>query len=171
MKIQNTQPLGIQEPELQRAKNPQAPGEFDRLFNREVQSDAAEQAKDAARAAETRTGLHDIGNPALLEARNARESAATARFAEQAQREADAQEMEGMFAALDSYAGQLAQNGKANMRQAYSLLENLAGSIADFRARHAGMEQNQPELAALVNELDVLATTETFKFNRGDYSM
>ncbi len=77
--------------------------------------------------------------------------------------------MESLFAGMDDYAAMLGSGEAAALRDAYSLLENMTGDIASFRAAYPNMETEQPELASLVNELEVLTVTETFKFNRGDY--
>jgi hypothetical protein len=160
MKIQNEQLRALREAEAGKPKKTR-PGEaFDRLLNREVRKENAQQTAESAPAP------RNMPNPALIGAQAALESAAPTSGPEAL--ESAAQEMEGMFATLDSYAGQLALDGKADLRQAYALLENLTGRIADFKSRHMTGESATP-LAPLLHELEVLTTTETIKFNRGDY--
>lgn len=77
-------------------------------------------------------------------------------------------QVEGLFADMESYASQLRSNSTESLRDAYAVLHNMSESIAQLKSDSSGLNKS-PELAALVNELDVLTTTEMFKFNRGDY--
>ena len=77
--------------------------------------------------------------------------------------------MDGMFATIEQYAGQLAQGATPDLKSAYGLLRDLDGQIDGFKSRYPTAGQDMPELAAMLNELDVLAATEKFKLNRGDY--
>jgi hypothetical protein len=160
MKIQNEQLRALREAEAGKQKKTR-PGEaFDRLLSREVRKENAQQTAESAPAP------RNMPNPALSGAQAALESAAPISGPEALDRAA--QEMEGMFTALDNYAGQLALDDKADLRQAYALLESLGGRIADFKSRHMTAGSQGP-LSSLLNELEVLTTTETIKFNRGDY--
>jgi hypothetical protein len=161
MKIRNEQQLrALREAEARNLKKARPDEAFDRLLNREVRKDAARQTAESALSPRT------MPSAALLGASTAAGGAAPV-FGPEAV-ESAAQEMEGMFDTLDSYAGQLALDGKADLRQAYALLESLAGRIADFKTRHMTAGAQAP-LSSLLNELEVLTTTETIKFNRGDY--
>ncbi len=80
-----------------------------------------------------------------------------------------ARQMEGIFANLEAYAATLGANGQANLRTANEQLDSMTGKLAALKAAFPGMQEEMPEIAAMVNELDVLATTERFKFNSGDY--
>lgn len=80
-----------------------------------------------------------------------------------------AQRLEGMFSAMENYAAQIGSGNDTDLRGAYALLEDMSGQVANFKSRFPNAASEQPALAALLNEVDVLATTETFKFNRGDY--
>jgi hypothetical protein len=160
MKIQNEQLRALREAEAGSQKKARPGEEFDRLLSREVQRENAQQAAESAPAP------RNMPSPALLGAQAAVDSAAPISGPEALEKAA--QEMEGMFATLDSYAGQLALDDKADLRQAYALLESLGGRIADFKSRHMTAGSQGP-LSSLLSELEVLTTTETIKFNRGDY--
>ncbi len=80
-----------------------------------------------------------------------------------------ARQMEGIFANLEAYAATLGANGQPHLRTANEQLDSMTGKLAALKAAFPGMQEEMPEIAAMVNELDVLATTERFKFNRGDY--
>ncbi len=56
-----------------------------------------------------------------------------------------------------------------SLRDAYALLEGIETQVSTLKKDNKlSLEQN-PDLASLVNELEVMSTTEKIKFNRGDY--
>ena len=65
--------------------------------------------------------------------------------------------------------GDAGKNG--SLRQAYALLQGIDGQVASLKENTAGLRGQNPGLDTLVNNLEVLATTEKFKFNRGDYNV
>lgn len=72
----------------------------------------------------------------------------------------------------DSYVSTLGDAGKnGSLRQAYELLQGIDGQVAALKENTAGLRGQNPGLDTLVNNLEVLATTEKFKFNRGDYNV
>ncbi|MCH5276624.1 MAG: hypothetical protein J1E80_02190 [Desulfovibrionaceae bacterium] len=70
---------------------------------------------------------------------------------------------------LDSYAAGLGDPSSDGLRRAWSALESLDGTIAGMRQDLGKLSQPNAELESMLNELEVLAATEKFKFNRGDY--
>ena len=69
----------------------------------------------------------------------------------------------------DNYAQSLGDASESGgLRQAYGMLEGIAGEVRGLKEDAATLESH-PGLKSLVDELDVLATVEQFKFNRGDY--
>lgn len=71
----------------------------------------------------------------------------------------------------DSYVNALGSSGQSgSLRDAYSLLQGIDGQVASLKANTEGVRGQNAGLDSLVNELDVMTTTEKFKFNRGDYS-
>ncbi|MDR2892760.1 MAG: hypothetical protein LBV80_06730 [Deltaproteobacteria bacterium] len=77
--------------------------------------------------------------------------------------------IEGLLGQWDQYAAAIGGGAGGNLRSAYGLLSNLSGGVAELKNSMPGLLAGNPELASLVNELDVMTTTETIKFNRGDY--
>ncbi len=70
----------------------------------------------------------------------------------------------------EEYAGQLeAQGASPDLKDAYRKLSQIGGEIERLKAENPDMAQRNPGLKSLVDELEVLSVTETFKFNRGDY--
>lgn len=83
------------------------------------------------------------------------------------------QQASGALDTWDSYVGALQQAGttgtQATLRDAYGLLQGLDGQIAALKQGAQPVLGQNPGLANIVQELDVMAATEKFKFNRGDY--
>ena len=75
------------------------------------------------------------------------------------------EQVESVLDGFDAYAESLRAPGGTGLKDAYAELEGIEATVADLK-------QSVPAdsgLSGLVNELDVLASTEKFKFNRGDY--
>lgn len=71
----------------------------------------------------------------------------------------------------DSYVVAIHASEKSgSLRDAYALLEGIGGQLAGLKAEAASVRGRNAGLDALINELDVMTTTEKFKFNRGDYN-
>ena len=159
MKIHNEQMRALQEVEAHRTKSGKASQEFGVLLNRQL--DAGPSTVAPENTAALAPGFLSMPLAGILE-----DSALPG--AQQAKDPSS--RMENIFAVAERYADQLALNDKTNLREAYSLLESMSSQIAEFKSRFPNMREEQPALAAMLNEVDVLAVTETFKFNRGDYS-
>lgn len=72
----------------------------------------------------------------------------------------------------DSYVNALgASEQGGSLRDAYALLQGIDGQVSSLKASTAGVRGQNAGLDSLVNELDVMTTTEKFKFNRGDYTV
>lgn len=67
----------------------------------------------------------------------------------------------------ESYTAAL--NGGTDLRSVYDLLQNMTSGVKDLKASMPGFLESNSALGSLVNELDILSTTENIKFNRGDY--
>jgi hypothetical protein len=79
------------------------------------------------------------------------------------------QQASGLLDTLNAYMNALSARGAdGNLKAIYPLLEGVERQVGALKqgaaplAKHAG-------LASLINELEILATAEKFKFNRGDY--
>lgn len=71
----------------------------------------------------------------------------------------------------DSYANEISKSkGKANLQEAYGYLQGLDGQINALKQSSKGLLDKSPGLANIIEEIDVMRVTETFKFNRGDYA-
>ena len=76
-------------------------------------------------------------------------------------------EASGVLNMWDDYARALGGGSDASLRDAWSALEGLDSGIAKLRSNP--LAQSDAALGGLVNELEVMAAAERFKFNRGDY--
>jgi hypothetical protein len=68
----------------------------------------------------------------------------------------------------DDYTAQLASGSQDDsLKKAYGVLTNIASGVQELKNNlPAGASST---LSSMVNEMDVMTTTEQIKFNRGDY--
>jgi hypothetical protein len=157
MKIQTEQIHALRQEETQR-KAGQTPEGFEALLARQLEAEKGRAP--GAEAGAVARGLAPLPlTEGILPSAPAIQEEATA----------IASRLEGLFTGLEDYARQLAADSPEALRSAYALLEGAAGEIASLKSAYPDMAQGQPALAAMVNELEILAVNETFKFNRGDY--
>ena len=83
-------------------------------------------------------------------------------------------EVSELLEVVDSYGAALAGEGKeqtqASLKSVYSLLETIGGKTEQLKGDLAQIGNN-PVLSGILNELEVMAATEKFKLNRGDYAV
>jgi len=84
-------------------------------------------------------------------------------------RQAVMDNVNSLLSQWEKYAGQLADGGSGQLRQAYGTLENIQTGVKRLKDEHPGLDGQSPQLSSMVNELEVMAATEQIKFNRGDY--
>ena len=71
----------------------------------------------------------------------------------------------------DSYISALGKPGADNsLRDAYALLQGVDTEVSALKQNAQPVLGQNPNLAGIINELEVLTATEKFKFNRGDYN-
>jgi len=81
------------------------------------------------------------------------------------------QQASGLLDSMNAYVDALSARGAdGNLKAIYPLLEGLERQMGVMKQGAAPLEAKHAGLAGLMNELEVLMTTEKFKFNRGDYS-
>lgn len=76
-------------------------------------------------------------------------------------------EVENLLGHWEEYAQQL--ENSASLKDVYASLERVAQAVDKLRQAAPNAAAGQAALEDVVGELDVLAVTELFKFNRGDY--
>lgn len=79
--------------------------------------------------------------------------------------------MEKMDALLSKWENYSRVIGAADgdLREGYTLLADIRHDISEVKDSLANASATEQGLAPMIEELDILATTEEFKFNRGDY--
>lgn len=90
----------------------------------------------------------------------------------EAQGQSDAiytQNVEKLLDKWDLYSQALARPDAASLKDVNSLLDGMGTELAALKAALPELGGADEGLAGLVNELEVLATTERIKLNRGDY--
>ena len=71
----------------------------------------------------------------------------------------------------DNYAKTLGSSTEgSSLRNAYSILESIDNQVAQLKSQTAELGHQNSGLNALINELEIMTTTEKIKFNRGDYA-
>ncbi len=87
-------------------------------------------------------------------------------------RQALLNEIENSLSSLDLYTQSIqSQNASFNMKQAWQGLTAFNQSVNDLRQNYASLSEQDSSLDAMINDLEIMAVTETYKFNRGDYSL
>lgn len=152
--------LQEQQAQLPRRNNGQASG-FDALFNQQLQPDAAALAGMAASPVAVQA---DIYAQTLLNSEQEHgdldpDSAVLQAAFEQAS---------GTLALWDNYTRILGgATSDSSLRDAWGMLEGIDAQVAQMH-NHPARALN-PGLDGVLNELEIMAATEKFKFNRGDY--
>ena len=80
------------------------------------------------------------------------------------------QQASSLLDSVNAYVNALSARGAdGNLKAIYPLLEGLEQRMGVLKQGGTSLEGKHAGLASLINELEVLTTTEKFKFNRGDY--
>ena len=159
MKIQNEQLQALQQQAEAKAKKPGAAGVFDALLSEELGATAAPGQTASGQPVSTAAALLGLNGVSPTTSVEVTPESALA---------AVAQSIDAMLSGLDEYADALS-SPEGDLRKAYGILQDmdknltaLRESSPDLATRHAGM-------AAMLDEISVIARAETVKMNRGDY--
>ncbi|WP_319582989.1 hypothetical protein [uncultured Pseudodesulfovibrio sp.] len=156
MKIRPDQIEGVQSEQTQRRnKAQQSDSDFGDLLNQEVAR--GEQIAPQSVAPPL------IVNPLLA----ASQVAAVQPVSEDGAQVAG--QVESILDKWDDYAATLA-DPEAGLKSAYGTLDEIADDVASLKAEQPDLGTTHPGLKSIVDELETLAATEQFKFNRGDYA-
>lgn len=80
--------------------------------------------------------------------------------------------IENSLSSLDMYTQSIqSQDASFDMKQAWQGLTAFNQSVNDLRQNYASLSEQDSSLDAMINDLEIMAVTETYKFNRGDYSL
>ena len=161
MKIQNEQLQALQQQTDIKAKSPQANGVFDALLSKELDTAAAPGQVASAQVFPTSAVLFGLNGISPTEA--------AAETPESVALAAVAQSIDDMLGGLDVYAKTLSAPQGADLRKAYGLLQSMDNDLAALRERSPDLATRHAGMAALLDEISVIAKAETVKMNRGDY--
>lgn len=153
--------LQEQQAQLPRRSNNQAQG-FEALLNNQLSAGSAiDKTLNPNAAQEAQANLY---SQLILET----PKTDNAMDPDMAVLEAAFEQASGTLDMWDKYAAILGSSpADSALRDAYSLLEGIDDRIMELRNNPSA--NSNPALNGLLNELEVLSTTEKFKFNRGDY--
>ncbi len=78
-------------------------------------------------------------------------------------------QLSSLLDGFDAYTQVLGSGNEGNLKAAYAALDKLSGTVSSLKGSMSDAAAKHPELNDVLNELEVLAYTEQFKLNRGDY--
>ncbi|SKA72538.1 Class II flagellar assembly regulator [Paucidesulfovibrio gracilis DSM 16080] len=157
MKIHPDQIEGVRQSQQQQQtdKTKQPSTSFDDLLGQEVAKSAEVAKTPGATPATPLAGVNPLlGLQAVQQVQSTDAGQAAAK-------------VEAALDGMDNYTEKLrnvAPDG-SGLREAHSALQNMQGQVDGLKS----VADQEPGLRNIVNELEVLARTEQFKFNRGDY--
>ena len=134
----------------------------------------AQQMELAAKGAGAKTTAQNTALPSGIVGQmlltNAEKTSAPTDPVEQVMQQA-LDQASGALDMWESYVNALGKPGaENNLREAYALLQGLDTQVSSLKRGAEPVLGQNPNLASLVNELEIMTATEKFKFNRGDYN-
>ncbi len=69
---------------------------------------------------------------------------------------------------FNTYANSIAQ-AQPDLKQAWNNLNAFNQSVSELRQNYSNLPQQNSSLDSMINDLEIMSVTETYKFNRGDY--
>ncbi|MDL2307017.1 hypothetical protein LJC48_03195 [Desulfovibrio sp. OttesenSCG-928-C06] len=170
MKIQNDYIKALQQ-QAEAQQKPQTgqvgqPGLFDGLLSSQLQH--AGTANSGSTMSQN-AGLMQTDQTAALAVLMQTQASADSTAATSGESAEAAERIGSLLDQWDQYAAALSGNSGADLRGVYGMLQGMTQNVRELKSSMSGLLEQDPNLAAMVNELDVMTTTETIKFNRGDY--
>jgi len=148
MKIRPDQIEGVSSEQIRRQRTQQSGQGFGDILSQEVSKGETQTANIVA---------PPVVNPMLsLQAMQSVESTDESGAAGQ---------VESILDQWDDYTAALA-DPEGGLKNAYGALDRIADGVAALKEDQASLD---PGLKSIVDDLETLAATERFKFNRGDY--
>lgn len=75
--------------------------------------------------------------------------------------------IQGTTEEMDMYSASL--QDPADLKQAWTSLSAMSQNISAMQKNYAKLSNQDSSIESMLNSLDVMTVTETYKFNRGDY--
>ncbi|EFI33348.1 conserved hypothetical protein [Desulfonatronospira thiodismutans ASO3-1] len=129
--------------------------EFSRMLDQELsRSTGAGQGEKASNTARA-----DMLHPAQLLGNSI--------LTQQKQEPSFMNQMDDLLSKWENYAAEM-NSPESSLKEIYGHLEHILEGVREMKDSKS-FEDQRPELRSLVEELEVLATAEVVKINRGDY--
>lgn len=77
-------------------------------------------------------------------------------------------QLDGVMNNWDKYTVDL-KSENTSLREADGTLKEIENDLASLREKWPNLSTESPEMGSIVDEVEILAATERFKMNRGDY--
>jgi len=163
MKVRADQVTQLQQQqEQQRARSREGTGKFGDMLAQEVQQTSPQQM---AKVSAPPPGARVLGAHPLHAAQG------VSSVGNQSPTEQEVmQNIDSILSKWENYAHKLnTPMAEESLRQAYGMLETIQSDVQRIKADVPDLGQKNPSLHSVVNEIEIMAVTEQFKFNRGDY--
>ncbi|WP_051617151.1 hypothetical protein [Desulfonatronovibrio hydrogenovorans] len=76
-------------------------------------------------------------------------------------------QMDSLLNKWENYAAGM-DSPSSSLKEVYANLESISRQIKEMK-NSSSFDNQSPEVKSMIQELEVMATTEVIKFNRGDY--
>ncbi len=163
MKIRTDQLTPLQDVEQrQRVRSSEEPGTFGEMLAQEVQKNSPDTEKAAA----------PPPGAGVLSAQALQALQGVSQVDNQSPTEQEVMDnIDSLLSQWENYAQKLSTPlAEESLRQAYGMLESIQSGVQQIKAGVPNLDQQNPSLHSMVNELEIMTVTEQVKFNRGDYS-
>ncbi len=161
-KLQNTLPQ----------KNKPAPNNFEALLDGELSNLANASSVTSSQTSQDLDYIKALADPITLTADGLASMTGTS---DVSQTNGDQNIVESLMLGLqnsinsmDAYAKSLQDS--TNLKSAYANLEMANRQVGTMQQDYSKLSQKNSSLESLLNDLEIMTVTETYKFNRGDYA-
>lgn len=151
MKITPDQIARLNSEQVKTQKN--RAGDFSKIFNQELNTSAQTNNQISGTAGPSSPSVSPLLSPAMLNI--------------QQTETAIMNQVDQVLTRWENYAAGL-KKPEPDLRGLYATLQDISGQIKDLK-ENFNLNTQKPELQSILEELEILTTTEEIKFNRGDY--
>ena len=151
MKITPDQIARLNSEQVKTQKN--RAGDFSKIFNQELNTSAQTNNQISGTAGPSSPSVSPLLSPAMLNI--------------QQTEIAIMNQVDQVLTRWENYAAGL-KKPEPDLRGLYATLQDISGQIKNLK-ENFNLNTQKPELQSILEELEILTTTEEIKFNRGDY--
>ena len=151
MKITPDQIARLNSEQVKTQKN--RAGDFSKIFNQELNTSAQTNNQISGTAGPSSPSVSPLLSPAMLNI--------------QQTETAIMNQVDQVLTRWENYAAGL-KKPEPDLRGLYATLQDISGQIKNLK-ENFNLNTQKPELQSILEELEILTTTEEIKFNRGDY--